>query len=79
MSDSLFELQYFPGEELVIRIKSPDIKKVVPEDVKEHFWTARKEMLLAIRGLVDTAIAKAEECAKPQKAKGSKKTKVEVE
>ena len=79
MSDSLFELQYFPGEELVLRIKSPDMKKMVPDDVKEHFWTARKEMLLAIRGLVDIAAAKAEEYAKPKKAKGSKKTKVEVE
>ncbi len=79
MSDSLFELQYFPGEELVFRIKSPDMKKMVPEDIREHFWTARKEMLLAIRGLIDTAVAKAEECAKPKAAKGSKKTKVEVE
>ena len=78
MSDSLFELQYFPGEEIVLRIKSPDMKKMVPDDVKEHFWTARKEMLMAIRGMVDIAAAKAEERAKPGKSKASKKTKVEV-
>jgi len=78
MSDSLFELQYFPGEELVLRIKSPGMKKMMPDDVKEHFWTARKEMLLAIRGLVDAAAAKAEEYAKPKKTKASKKTKVDI-
>ena len=78
MSESLFELQYFPGEELVLRIKSPDMKKMVPDDVKEHLWTARKEMLMAIRGMVDVAAAKAEEYAKPKKAKDSKKTKVDI-
>ena len=78
MSESLFELQYFPGEELVLRIKLPDMKKMVPDDAKEHFWTARKEMLMAIRGMVDVAAAKAEEYAKPKKAKGSKKTKVDI-
>ena len=75
MSDSIFEVQYHPGEEVVLRFKSPEFKGL-PEPTRQHLLTARKEMLLALRSMLDKAIEKTEERAKP---KGGKKKKVEVE
>ena len=45
----------------------------LPEEFREHTRTARREMLLAMRSLLDTAIECAEE--KPKK----KATKIKVE
>jgi hypothetical protein len=48
--------------------------QILPEGFKEHTRAARKEMLLAVRSLLDTAIEELEkEPEEPQKA-----TKIEV-
>jgi hypothetical protein len=48
-------------------------KEFLPEESRTHLRTARKEMLLAMRSLVDAAIERTEE--KPKK----KTTKIKVE
>ncbi len=53
--NSLFEMEYNPGNEVVIRIKSAKLH-LMPDSTKGHIKTARKEMLLALRDLVDSAV-----------------------
>jgi hypothetical protein len=49
-------------------------KEFLPEEFRAHLKTARKEMLLAMRSLIDAAIERVEE--KPTK---KKTTKIKVE
>ena len=79
MSDSPFEIHYSPGDELVIKVKSPIVSEFLPEEVRQHFWTARKEMLMSLRGMLDKAIEKVEEKAEAKSPKSRKKTKIEIE
>lgn len=51
----------------------PKGKRILPEESVDHMRAACKEMLLAIRSLLEVAIERAEE--KPKK----KATKIEVE
>jgi hypothetical protein len=48
-------------------------KEFLPEEFRAHLRTSRKEMLLAMRSLIDAAIERAEE--KPRK----KTTKIKVD
>ncbi len=74
MAESIFEIEHRPGEEVVLRFKVPALS-IVPEAARSHFGTARKEVLLALRSLLDMAIERAEEAEKP---KAKKRTKIEV-
>lgn len=75
MSDSIFEVEHRPGEGLVLRFKWPKCEGL-PDSTRQHLLTANKEMLLALRSVLDKAIEKTEET---EKAKGRKKTKIEVQ
>ena len=75
MSDSIFELEHHPGEEIVLRFKSPKLR-VLPEATRQHLSAASKEILLALRSILDRAIEKAEESGE---TKGKKRTKIEVQ
>ena len=74
MSDSMFEISFQPGEEVVIRLRAPDLKMMKGETV-QHLIGAKKEMLLALRSLLDEAINKAEAAAAPKE----EKTRIKVE
>jgi len=74
MAERIFEIEHRPGEEVVLRFKTPSIS-VVPEATRSHFRTAHKEMLLALRSLLDKAI---EQTEKTEKTKAKKRTKIEV-
>ena len=74
MAKGVFEWEYHPGEELVLRFRPP-VWKVLPDSAREHVLAARKETLLALRSLLDSAIDKAEKAEKKTKAKA----KIEVE
>jgi hypothetical protein len=76
MGDSFFEVEHRPGGEVVIRFKSPTFPKVSNE-TKQRLMTTKKDVLVAIRNMVDKAIEKMEEQAKPKGKKA--KTKIEVE
>jgi len=75
MSDSIFEVEYRPGEEVVLRFKSPKLWGL-PDSTREHILAARKETLLALRTLLDRAIERTE---KPQETKKRKRTKIKVQ
>jgi len=75
MSERVFEVEYHPGGEVVLRFKTRGLS-VMPEATMGHFRTAHKEMLLALRSLLDKAIERAEAA---EKTKAKKRTKIEVE
>ena len=76
MSDnSMFEFSFSPGEEVVIKIKAPDLKRRMGGETLQHLMGAKKEMLLALRSLLDEAIVKTEEAASPE----PEKTHIDVE
>ncbi len=75
MSDSIFEIEYRPGGEIVLRIKSPKSWKL-SDSTMQHLTTVQKEILLAVRGMIDKAIEITEEFEKP---KGKKKTRINVQ
>lgn len=75
MSDSIFEVEHRPGEEVVLRFKSPKFR-VLPDSSRQHLLAARKEILLALRGMLDTAIERTE---KSETAKGRRRTKIKVQ
>ena len=58
-----------------MHFKAPRLS-VMPEATRGHFRTAHKEMLLALRSLLDKAIERTEEA---EKTKAKKRTKIEVE
>ncbi|MBI4285116.1 MAG: hypothetical protein HY670_04340 [Chloroflexi bacterium] len=73
--ESIFAVEYHPGQEVVFRLRPFKIKGL-PEPTKKHLVTARKEMLLALRSLLDKAIEKAEKAEAPEPPK---RTKIEVQ
>jgi len=75
MSDSIFEVEYHPGEEVVLRFKSPKFRGL-PDSTRQHLSVARNEVLLALRSMLDRAIEKAE---KSGETKGRKRTKIKVQ
>ena len=75
MSDSIFEVEHRPGEEVVLRFKSPKLRGL-PDSTWEHLLAARKEMLLALRSMLDKAIEGTEESGA---AKGKRRTKIKVQ
>ena len=74
MTDKILECEYHPGEEFVLRFRPPKLQ-MMSEPTREHLRVARKEMLLAIRSMIDQAIRRVEEA----EASGAKnRTKIEV-
>lgn len=77
MSDSIFEVEHRPGEELVLRFRAPKLKGL-PQETKKHIMTAQKEFLLALRSLIDGAVELIEKAEKTEE-KGTGRTKIEVQ
>ena len=70
-----FEYEYRPGEELVLRFRSPLID-LLPTEVHEHLVAGRRELLLAMRSFVDAAISRLEE---RERARAKRRTEIKVE
>lgn len=75
MSDSIFEVEYRPGEEVVLRFRSPRLRGL-PDSTRQHLLAGGREALLALRDILDRAIERSE---KPEKAPSRKRTKVKVQ
>ena len=75
MSDSIFEVEYRPGKEVVLRFRSPRLKGL-PDSTRQHLLAGGRETLLALRDILDRAIERSE---KPKKAPSRKRTKVKVQ
>jgi hypothetical protein len=76
MSDSIFEVEYRPGEEIVLRFK-PSGALGLSKTTRQHLRTAQKEALLALRAILDGVIERTAESAKKEPAK--KRTKIKVQ
>jgi hypothetical protein len=72
MMGGIIEWEHRSGEEFILRFKPP-LGKIVSDEARGHIRAARKEILLAVRSLVDAAIARIEE------GKKASPTKIEVE
>jgi len=75
MAERILEVEYRPGEEVVLRIKAPK-GSLLPEATRSHARMARKELLLGLRSLLDSAI---ESLEKREKEGEKKREKIEVE
>jgi len=75
MTERVFEVEYHPGGAVVLRFKAPRFS-LVPKAARGHLRTARKEMLLALRSLLDKAIEQTEET---EKTGAKRRTKIEVQ
>jgi len=71
----MFEVEYHPGEKVVLRFKSPKFHGL-PEPTKQHLLAARDELLLALRSMLDKAVERTEEA---EKTKRRKRTKIKVQ
>lgn len=75
MSDSIFEVEYRPGEEVVLRFRSPKLRGL-PNSTRQHLVVSGREALLALRDILDRAIERTE---RAEKAPRRKRTKVKVQ
>jgi len=73
-SDSLLEISFKPGEELLIRLRAPDLEKL-KKGAGMHATKATKEVLTALQHLIEEALVKVETIEKPP----TKKTTIKVE
>lgn len=76
MEDSIFEVEYRPGEEVVLRLRTPSFEDF-SDSTKKHVLSAKKEVLMAVRNVLDKAIEKTEHQQTKTKTK-KRKTKIEV-
>jgi len=74
MAEKLFECEWTPEGEIILRIKKPGLGMMTPE-FRAHMIGARKEMLGALRSLIDAALDKMEE----QEAAPTRRTTITVE
>ncbi len=73
MAETIFSIERGPEDELTLRIKPKTLRLISPP-VKGHLMAVRKELLLAIRSVLDEAISAVDREEKPKK-----KTKIDIE
>lgn len=78
MTDRILEIEHHPGEGVTLRFKAPSLS-LMPEATRSHCRAARKEMLLALRSLLDWAIEQTEAAEKAKTKKTKVSTKIEVQ
>ena len=76
--NSLFEVEYNPDNEVVIRIKSSKLH-LMPDGTREHIKTARKEMMLALRDLIDSSLKREQDHESHKSENKSRRKKIVVE
>ena len=75
MGERIFEIERKPGDEIVFRFR-PGRLHWLPQETRSHVYEARKEMMLALRSLIDRAIEMVEE---KEKAGGRGRSKIDIE
>lgn len=74
MAETVFSIERGPEDELIVRFK-PKMLPLLPTPVRDHLRAVRKDVLLAVRSMLDEAISAMEREEKPKK----KKATIEVE
>ncbi|MBI4299612.1 MAG: hypothetical protein HY677_00620 [Chloroflexi bacterium] len=72
-NEKMFRCEYSASEGLLLRF-SPGQFKLLPSETRAHMRAARREMLLALRSLVDAAIETTDEAAAKRRP-----TRIEVQ
>jgi hypothetical protein len=62
----MFEVQYGPGGEVVLRFR-PKQLRLLSEEGRTHLKSAGRELLLAVRSVVDEALESIQEQKAPPK------------
>jgi hypothetical protein len=75
MPKGSIEWEYDPEDGLVLRIR-PAFRRLLSEEARAHVRGSRREMLMALRSLIDVTIQKMDEKAKTP-AKTHTRIKVE--
>ena len=75
MAESFIEIHYDSKDGITIRMRPANLK-LVPESTLKHVRGAGKEMLLAMRSLLDQAIERVEESEEDQP---TRRRKIKVE
>ena len=73
--DTILEVEHRPEGEIVLRFKSPRFRRL-PDTTKQHLVAAQKEILLALRDILDRVV---ERKGKSGAAPKRKRTKIKVE
>ncbi|MBI4201316.1 MAG: hypothetical protein HY531_03380 [Chloroflexi bacterium] len=74
----LLEVEYRKGDEIVVRLR-PHLLKMVPQESLRHWRNSNRELLLAVRSLLDKAIERMEPGAPDaQGRRGRRRQRVEV-
>jgi hypothetical protein len=74
MAEKLFECECTPEGEIILRIRRPGMGLMTPE-FRSHVIGAQKEMLSALRSLIDAALDKMEKEEEPR----TRRTVINVE
>lgn len=77
MGERILEVERVSEDEVMVRFKMSKLR-LLPPSTTEHVRTARRELLLAFRGLVDAALESLEQREGEGKGKGKERTKIEV-
>jgi hypothetical protein len=75
MPKGSIEWEYNPDEGLVLHVR-PMFRQLFSDQARGHVRASRKEMLMALRSLIDAAVDKLEE---KEKSTGKGRTKIKVE
>ncbi len=75
MAKGSIEWELDPGKELVIRFRPPVMGS--GGEIIRHTRAARKEMLMAVRGLIDIAVQQMDQADKRTTEKRTRKVTVE--
>lgn len=59
MRPGMFEVEHRPGEGYILRF-NPTAPEILPEATRSHLRAAHKEVLLALRSLIDAHIERIE-------------------
>ncbi len=75
--NDFFEVEHHPDGVVVLRFKAPMLTGLLAEPTKKHVLAAQRELLLAFRSFLDTAVEGVEDVER--KTLNKKKTKIKVQ
>jgi len=73
MAERIFQVEYRPGEEVVLHVRTPKIR-VLPAATANHIRAMERELLEAVRSFIDVGI---ESIERREKKEG--KTKIDIQ
>ena len=68
-------------DEMILRLPNPNrfLRAFLPEEAVKHLLAAQREQLLAVRAMIDAAVARIEAAEQQDAALGQRRTEITVE